>query len=960
MNNLNQIKEFIEYAKQLKGDEKGEAQLFVDRLFRAFGHGGIIEADGRLEARIKFRDTGRTKFADCLWSPVGQDGVLIEMKKKSIKNLDIHFEQAKNYWLNMIPERDIGPGTQKPRYIILCNFETFRIYDELNFVDEVSLDNLINRISAFNFLLSTPLKPIFHMNEIDISKKAANLIGQVSMYLVNERGEEPELVQRFLLQSILALFSEDFELLPSGIFTELLDECLQNPTSSYDLIGGLFSQMASSSQAKGGRFVKVPYFNGGLFNNISPIELDKKSLEILFEAGKQNWKNVHPPIFGALFEGTLNSKDRHKFGAHYTSEMDIQKIVNPVIVRPWKKRIKRGKTLKELVKIREELTNFRVLDPSCGCGNFLYIAYREMKRLEMQIIEKIIKNFSMKSFDTIGGIASKISTKNFFGIDILPVATEVAKVTLMLGKELASLEWEERINQLTNTLNFSFEDEALPLENLDENILCDDALFCDWPDFDVIIGNPPYQSKNKVSKEMGVEYMNRVREQYPGVPGIADYCVYWFRRSHDEMKEGQMAGLVGTNIIRQNYSREGGLDYIVNNNGTITDAISTQVWSGDAVVHVSIVNWIKGIYDDKKILHIQYGDSENSPFKYYELEYINSALSLVIDLKGVKVLNANKKPQVCYQGQTHGHKGFLVPIDKAEELLNHNPLLGDVLFPFLTADEMIGNKQSLPRRYVIDFRKENIFSIQKYPELFNIIKKDVYPEIKKISDKEYEDKEKKSGPRQNHFKKWWKFWRTRDDMMNRIDNLPRYIVCGRVTKRPIFEFISSAIHPNDALVVFAFADDYSFGILQSTIHWEWFTARCSTLKGDYRYTSNSVFDSFPWPQNPTKNQTSKIAKYSEELRLERKKIMKENSYSLRDLYRIIEESLSNSVSDIQEKLDKAVMEAYGIKKNDDILSFLLNLNLKLSEQAEGEIQGPGLPEFIKSDNEFVTTDCVQI
>jgi hypothetical protein len=134
---LDNIKEFIQYAQNLKGDEKSEAQLFIDRLFRAFGHGGIVEASGQLEARIKFRDGGRTKFADCLWSPNDSPGVLIEMKKKSFRNLDVAFDQAKDYWLNMEPERDIGPGAQKPRYIILCNFEKFRIYDYLNFVDEI-------------------------------------------------------------------------------------------------------------------------------------------------------------------------------------------------------------------------------------------------------------------------------------------------------------------------------------------------------------------------------------------------------------------------------------------------------------------------------------------------------------------------------------------------------------------------------------------------------------------------------------------------------------------------------------------------------------------------------------------------------------------------------------------------------------------------------------------------------
>src|SRR5262249_33609256 len=156
-----------------------------------------------------------------------------------------------------------------------------------------------------------------------------------------------------------------------------------------------------------------------------------------------------------------------------------------------------------------------------------------------------------------------------------------------------------------------------------------------------IIGNPPFQSKNKMQREFGPEYVKKVRAQYPKIPGRADYCVYWLRRAHDELERGQRAGLVGTNTIRQNYSREGGLDYIVGNGGTITDAVSTQVWSGEAVVHVSIVNWIKGKTNAKKKLAIQRGDDRNSPWETYEQDVINSSLSISTDVSAAARLRTN-------------------------------------------------------------------------------------------------------------------------------------------------------------------------------------------------------------------------------------------------------------------------------------------------------------------------------
>lgn len=966
---MKKLQDFVDFAKRLKGDEKGEAQLFCDRFFRAFGHGGILEAQGTLEARIKFADSGRTKFADCLWSPVGRDGVLIEMKRRTEKNLETHFPQVRDYWIEMNPEKIIGRGAQKPKYIILCNFERFIIYQHLSRVDEITLDEFVDRASAFNFMLPDHKEPDFRNNVEKISYAAAHKIGEIFKHLVYEKKENREASQRFLLQCVLALFSEDFGILPQYIFTELIRDC-QKGQSTHDLFGSLFRQMASEKPAHGGRFKDVKYFNGGIFDVVEPLEFDNVSLSLLAEACEFNWKSVNPSIFGALFESTLTEGERHKFGAHYTSEADILKIVIPTITRPWRERLNRAEALQELTQFLDDLGKFRVLDPACGCGNFLYMAYLSLKDIEMQAIEKIAAKFTKRSVTALKFGFSRVSAMQFYGIDILPVAVEVAKVTMMLAKELAAAEWNKRITPFMSQLGLNF-DEGLPLDRLDDCIKRDDALFCEWPEFDVIIGNPPYQSKNKMQLEMDRDYINRVRARYPEVPGRADYCVYWFRRAHDEMKEGQRAGLVGTNTIRQNYSREGGLDYIVNNGGTITDAISTQVWSGDAVVYVSIVNWIKGKETGKKRLAFQRGDSPDSPFEYFEPDTINSALSLAVDLASAKSLSTNVNSQACFQGQTHGHKGFLISREEAESHFRSDKKYKDVLFPYLTADELLGNSDSLPERYVIDFRKYDIFSAKKFSELFNRIQNAVLPERKAAAKKEKERNEaaiaKNPKAKVNHhhanfLKKWWKLSYPRDELMDIVETLPRYCVCGQVTKRPIFEFVSSEIHPNAALVVFTLADDYSFGILQSSTHWEWFVARCSTLKGDFRYTSNTVFDSFPWPQKPTRSQVEAIAKAAVALRQMRRKVMKENKWSLRELYRTMEETPNNPVSEMHEKLDFAVRLAYGMKKNADVLAFLLDLNLKLAErEGNGEtIIGPGLPPIIENPKKYVTEDCVRM
>ena len=958
------IEEFVSFVKNdLTGDERGQAQTFCDRLFRAYGQKGIFEAQGKLEARIKIADTNTTNYIDCLWSPPGKDGVLIEMKKKEIKDLESHLKQARDYWDNLKPSVDIGPGCRKPRYVILCNFDRFVIYDEFNKVDEVTIDELPERYTCMSFLEGNT--PIFNNNTESVSKEAANLIGELYQYLTFEKKEDVTRTQHFILQCVLALFSEDIELLPKGFFTQILHDCIDGKADPYDEIGNLFRQMASERPARGGKFKDIKYFNGGLFNDVDPVDLDEHCLKVLKEVADKDWTNINPSIFGALFEGTMRSNERHKYGAHFTSEQDMMRVITPTIIRPWKEKIAKAKTIDELKDVRRQMGEYRVLDPACGCGNFLFVAYREMKDLECQVIDRLFEfpSTNNKTFN----FQSVISTKQFFGIDIQPMAVELAKMTMMIAKELCELNYQKRISKHGSSFNF---DSTLPLDNMDENILCQDALFADWPKFDVVIGNPPYQSKNKMLQELGAVYVDSVRQKFPDVPGRADFCVYWFRKAHDLMKEGQYAGLVGTNTIRQNYSRMGGLDYIVEKGGTILDSVSTEVWSGAANVYVSIATWKKGEEKRKKTLTFQIGDNKNSPFEDYELDEINSALSLS-DVTKAKKLLCNSQSTACYQGQTHGNQYFLLNQDEAIEYLK-NERNQKVIFPYLIGEELLGQYQSQPQRYVIDFRKaKDVFEVAEYKELYDRLHELVYPIFKKKADEEIKRNnellEKNPKARLNHhhenfFKKWWTLSYPRNELMDIIQMLDRYIVCSCVTKRPIFEFISSEIHPNAALQAFPLDDDYSFGILQSSIHWEWFVARCSTLTGRFRYTSDTVFDTFPWPQNPTKKQIEEVAKQAKALRYKRNEVMEEHHYTLRQLYRIMDDTPDNPVSEIQTRLDNAVREAYGMASNADILQYLLSLNTRMYEREQnGEfVQGPGLPDKIKDKSELVSDDCVKM
>ena len=194
-------------------------------------------------------------------------------------------------------------------------------------------------------------------------------------------------------------------------------------------------------------------------------------------------------------------------------------------------------------------------------------------------------------------------------------------------------------------------EQPLPLDNLDKNIVCADALFTEWPKADAIIGNPPYLGSRYIAQELGYDYARRLHDRFPGVPKMADFCTHWFRFAHDHLPENGRAGLVGTNTIRQNEGRDASLDYVVNNGGTITDAVSTQVWSGDAAVHVSIVNWIKGQDDRDENSTTQQGDRVSDPWKIEKVPEIRPSLATQHGCQSRGKACGKSKPKMVFQGQ---------------------------------------------------------------------------------------------------------------------------------------------------------------------------------------------------------------------------------------------------------------------------------------------------------------------
>lgn len=957
------------HARTIKGDEKGEAQVFLERFFRALGYDGVGGAGATLEFRITrrpgspqlelFRDGAvtadnkpkarSTKFADLLWP----DRVLIEMKRRG-ENLGRHYDQLFDYWSHIVPHR--------PPFAILCNFDEWWIYDLTQQlydpVDRVLTRDLAERWAVWEFLRPDwdRRRTHFGENRVAVTRKAADQMAGVFRRLT-KRGEERPRAQRFVLQLLVALVSEKLGLFGSNVsglpVSDALADCSRDPRNSYDLLGGLFRQMATKEPARGGRFAGVPYFNGGLFDQIEPIQLQLDEATLLDNLARENWSKVKPEIFGTLFQKSMEEGERHAFGAHFTNDNDIQRVVGPTIARPWRERIAAaGNDVAAMHTALADLRAFRVLDPACGSGNFLFLAYREMKRLERELLLRLHRQRAVGH-----AVESAVSVRQLFGLDKMPFAVELARVTLTLAKELEIVE----AAKLGETENFFVQECPLPLDNLNGQIVCADALFSEWPKADAIIGNPPYLGSRYLAKELGYDYTQRLYARFPAVPKMADLCTHWFRLAHDALPPEGRAGLVGTNTIRQNESREASLDYVVNNGGTITEAVSTEVWSGDAAVHVSIVNWVKGDAPlGPRKIHTQLGDRIESPWLIDEVAYIGPTLKKTTDVTRSISLKVNGESRGVYVGQYPFNEGFLLSPTEAEKIIQTDPRNREVLFPYMIGRDLVG--VSRPTRWIIDFAQRDAFEAGSFELPFERVKEHVMPDVLAHAEREQAATGKETTRWTRLAKRWWQFRDYQPGMMAAIATVPRYVACSRVTKRPIFEFISREVHPDNTLVVFPFADDYSFGILQAAPHYEWFKARCSSLKGDFRYTSDTVFNSFPWPQSPAAKQVQAVANAAVALRTLRHKAMAHRNWSLRDLYRTLDTPGGNPLREAHATLDAAVRAAYAMPADADLLTFLLALNFDVAtkEKTGKPVTAPGLPPAVADPASLITTDCIRV
>lgn len=914
------------------------------------------------------------------------------------KNLVKAYAQLKEY----------ADALENPPLLIVSDMEEIRIHT--NFTSAVSVQHTFHlpdlmgvearRTLRWCFTDPERLRPT--VTRETVTRDAARKFGALAGKL---RGKhDPQKVAHFLNRLVFCLFVEDIDLLPGRVFADILEESARSPEGFQPMLRDLFRSMKD----KGGRFgtVSIPWFNGGLFDDDEVLPLGYLEIRDLHDASRLDWSAIEPSIFGTLFEAGLDPEKREVMaslfdpkakpgkgrktvanpadkgvGIHYTDPATIMKIIEPVVVAPLRRewqaakagivahRAARDRAKSDAARTRAEnaardawaafrarLGAFRVLDPASGSGNFLYLALIHLKDFDLEVLKEG-RALGLPLDD------QRVTPQAVKGIEINPYAAELARVTIWIGE----LQW-----QMRNAFDYLVK-RAPILGRLDQ-IECRDALLtsdgkeAEWPETDVVVGNPPFVGDKLMISKLGEDYVRLLRQIYEGrVPGGADLVCYWFVKAWNLIKNGHLlaAGLVATNSIRGGANRRV-LDPIAAD-GAIFDAWDDEAWVVDgAAVRVSLVSY--GLPSTHAEPHL-----DGRPVHRINADLTTQASDLttaqaLFENQSKAFIGTQKSGDFDISGEI-AREWLTIPLNP-----NGSPN-SDVLRPWANGLDITRQPSG---RWIIDFGTEMSEHDSALYELpFTHVQKFVFPMRSKVR-------------RDNHRRRWWLHGESRPGMRRAIESLPRFIATPRVAKHRLFCWLARGILPDCQLVVIARDDDTTFGILHSRFHEAWALRLGTSLEDRPRYTPSTTFDTFPFPDGLTPNipatayaadpraqAIAAAAKRLDELR--------RNWLNPADLVKVVPEvvagfpdrilpvgpkaeaelrkrTLTNLynqrpawLDNAHRELDAAVAAAYGWPADiseDDALASLLALN-----HARAETQG-GIPEAAVEDGEAESVDAV--
>jgi len=831
--------EFIAKWRASELKERSAAQEHFIDLCRLLGEPTPAEADPT-GAHYCFERGARKDGGGDGWSDVWKRHCFAWEYKGKHADLDAAFNQLRQYALAL----------ENPPLLIVSDMVRFRIRtnwtNSVSLTHEFGLDDLADATNRdkLKWAMSDPERLRPGESRQGLTERAAATFAELAQSL-RKRGHDPQAVAHFVNRLVFCMFAEDVGLLPDNMFTRMLDHSRKRPEEFAALARDLFAAMST-----GGRigFETVAWFNGGLFDDDSALPLDKSEIETTIRAAALDWSEIDPSILGTLFERGLDPDKRSQLGAHYTDRDKIMRIIAPVVVRPWlaawetaKTEIAssleraesakskaartrhRGQAEHRLRNLLEDLHGFTVLDPACGSGNFLYLALHALKDLEHRIQLEAEAMGLPRAFPAVG-------PANVRGIEINAYAAELARVSVWIGE----IQWMRR-----NGFNESRDPILKPLETIE----CRDAILTaeggepEWPEAEVVIGNPPFLGGKLLNTYLGEEYVSRAFAVYEGrVPAEADLVCYWFVKAGEQVGRGraERVGLVSTNSIRGGANRRA-LENAVEGR-PIFEAWSDEPWIVDgAAVRVSLVCFSRAddVFATERRLDGEIVDEIHS-------DLTAKRGGLGVDLTGAQRLYRNMG--VAFMGDTKGGP-FDVPGDQAREWLRQpaNPNgrpNSDVLAPWMNGMDVTRRPAG---KWIVNFGWSMVQEeAALYEAPFRHAQEHVHPM-------------RERNRRESYRTYWWQHVEPRRGMWQALDRLSRYIATPTVAKHRLFVWLDARICPDHQLIVIARDDDVTFGILHSRFHEAWSLRLGTSLEDRPRYTPTTTFETFPFPEGLSPN-----------------------------------------------------------------------------------------------------------
>jgi hypothetical protein len=872
--------------------EDAEAKSFWDGFFNIFGISRRRVAT--FEQQVKKIDD-KTGFIDLLW----KGNILIEHKSRG-KDLDKAYRQAKDYFPGLTDK-------ELPRYILVSDFERFRLYDlEENTQHQFTLSELVNHVSLFGFIAGYQKRSYKEQDPVNI--EAAELMGRLhdKLKAIGYTGHDLEL---YLVRLLFCLFADDTNIFEKGILYDYLD--LKTNEDGSDLARAIAELFQVLNTAPENRFKNLdeslaafPYVNGKLFEENLPLaSFDSEMRKILLDSCLLDWGKISPAIFGSLFQSVMDEKARRNLGAHYTSEKNILKLIKPLFLDGLWAEFEKAKTNNNnLKKLHDKISKLRFLDPACGCGNFLIIAYRELRLLEIEIVKILLKE-SIKSQQAITDISIyvQIDVDKFYGIEYEEFPAQIAQVAMWLI--------DHQMNQLVSQ-TFGEYYVRLPLRK-SATIKNGNALQIDWQNliepmpwekeqarYHYILGNPPFVG----SKYQDAKQKEDIEKVFYGVKssGVLDYVTAWYIQASQYMNEVNKieengfpktkTAFVSTNSISQG-EQVGVLWGELFNKYKIKIhfAHRTFKWGNEAkanaAVHVVIIGFSN--YDTNEKMIYEYDDVRSEPHEVL-VKNINPYL---VEGKDIFISTRNKPicnvPEIIKGSETTDDGHLLLTIEEVDYLNIHFPTTKKFIRHFIGGG---------------DFIKGNI--------RWCLWLKDAQPQDFRNVPLIMEKIEKVKNFRLNSPKERTRKWANFPTLFSE-DRQPssKYLLFPKVSSERRKYIPLAYLEPeyvvNNTASYMPDASLYSFAVLQGDMHMSWMRFVCGRMKSDYIYSNSIVYNNFPWPENPSPKQKEAVEKAAQAV-LDARLLFPQSS--LADLYD--PNTMPPALVKAHQQLDKAVDLCY--------------------------------------------------